>query len=63
MFQMYLSFFRTINQVIGMSHGKEPMEIGHYHDIIHHDFIHFEISKMVDTQNYQWKIHLTFAIN
>ena len=46
----------TINQVIGMSHGKqEPMESGHYHDIIivtsshHHDVINCAITKMADS--------------
>ena len=46
----------TINQVIGMSHGKqEPMESGHYHDIIivtsshHHDVINVAFTKMADS--------------
>ena len=46
----------TINQVIGMSHGKqEPMESGRYHDIIivtsshHHDVINCAITKMADS--------------
>ena len=47
-----------------MSHGKqESMESGRYNDIIHHDVIHFDITKMGVSQNYRWKIHLTFAIN
>ena len=48
----------TINEVIGMSHGKqEPIyKSGRYHDIIHcdiihHDFIHFALTKMADSQN------------
>ena len=47
----------TINQVIGMSHGKqEPMESGRFHDIIHrdsihHDVIYFAFTKMADSQN------------
>ena len=51
----------TINQMIGMSHGKqEPMESGRYHniihrDIIHHDVIHFAFTKMADSQNYRQK--------
>ena len=35
----------TINQVIGMPHGKQkPRETGCYHGIIHNDVIHFDIT-------------------
>ena len=70
--KMCLVFFRqslilrvanhmTINQVIGMSHGKqEPIGSGCYHDIIHltspsswrH---HFAFTKMADSQKYWQK--------
>ena len=47
----------TINHVIGISHGEqEPMESGHYHDIIHCDIIHFAFTKILaDSQNFQQK--------
>ena len=53
----------TINQVIGMSHGKqEPIGSGRYHDIIHltspsswrH---HFAFTKMADSQSIGKNIH------
>ena len=56
-----IAYHMTINQAIGMSHGKqEPMESGRYHDIIHrdifhHDVIHFAFTKMADSQNYRQK--------
>ena len=52
----------TINQVTGMSHGKQskPIRSGRYHDIIHltspsswrH---HFAFTKMADSQKYRQK--------
>ena len=50
----------TINQVIGMSHEEQkPMESGPYQDInyhdIYHDVTHFNITNMVDLQNYHQK--------
>ena len=51
----------TINQVIGMLHGKhKPMESGRYHDIIdrgiiHHDVVYFAFTKMAESLNFRQK--------
>ena len=46
----------TINQVIGMSHGKqEPMESARYHDIIIMTSFILPFTKMAGSQNYRQK--------
>ena len=56
----------TINQVIGMSHGKqEPIGSGHYHDIIHITLImtsSFCLYKDGGFTKVSAKMYTTFAI-